>query len=55
MTIQEAITNVAQVVANARMTQQEHDILKQSIQEIAKACKERDALLLDKQEKRTEN
>ena len=44
MKVQEAIQNICVVVSNARMTQQEHDTLKQSITLIAQRCQRADEL-----------
>ncbi len=49
MTPQEAINNIAIVVSNARMTEPEHDALKQSIALVAQRCKLADELAKEKE------
>lgn len=51
MTVQEAIQNIATVVANTRMTGPEHDALKQSIAVVVQRCKLADELEKEKKEK----
>ena len=50
MTVQEALTNIDIVAANARMNRQEHDSLKESITLIAQRCNLADKLEKEKQE-----
>lgn len=42
--IQDAVKNIAVVVANTRMTQQEHEQLKQDVLLIAQRCERADKL-----------
>lgn len=44
LTVQEALKNIVAVTSNARMTGQEHDILKQSINTVAQRCNKADEL-----------
>ena len=50
MTVQEALTNIDIVTANARMNRQEHDSLKESITLLAQRCSLADKLEKKRQE-----